>query len=379
MQFLRFIIFVTALVGMGVACQEKPDKLIVQQSAQPTILPDAIPPVKSIVTRPAKSIAIPPAPTRVINTIVFERRVGTDGSAYKPVVSSAEIMSETAVYHLPIVGAAHIDWFIGSYVDMNKEDGIAADFMGGFMTYDTHQGTDFFIRDLAHMDTGVPVVAARGGTIAAVHDGEPDLMGEGKERQPNYIKIVHMDESTAYYSHLRQHSIVVAVGEEVVAGQELGLVGNSGYSSSHPHLHFEVYDANGRLLDIFDEETAVFNPHYPIAPFVFATGITDRNDPYLFSDLSQYTPAHNPTISCTESPYIWYKVVRMGKDDSLHTVIVHPNGATTTLMPIVADRDYRYIYWHVYSDPLPSGVYRILYYFNNDSGYAGEMTLYVNC
>jgi len=90
----------------------------------------------------------------------------------------------------------------------------------------------------------------------------------------------------------------------VKVGQRLGFVGNSGYSSAHPHLHFEVYDENGRLLDIFNEEMADFDPHYPITPFVFATGITDRNDPYLFADLSQYTPTHNPTISCTESPYI---------------------------------------------------------------------------
>jgi hypothetical protein len=38
------------------------------------------------------------------------------------------------------------------------------------------------------------------------------------------------------------------VGEEVAAGEYLGIVGSSG-SSTAPHLHFEVYDSNGDLVD----------------------------------------------------------------------------------------------------------------------------------
>jgi len=292
----------------------------------------------------------------------------------------AAILTETAVYHLPIsadtVGA---EWFIGSYVDMDKTKGVAVDFMGGFMTYDGHQGTDFFIRDFEAMDAGVPVIAAREGVVAALHDGESDLFRGKRDRQPNYVKIAHADGSTAYYSHLRQNSIVVSIGDHVKIGQPLGMVGNSGSSSSHPHLHFEVYDVNGRLLDIFHEGMAAFNPHYPLTPFVFAAGITTRNDPYLFADLSRYTPAHNPIISCTESPYIWYKVVRMGENDILHTMIIHPDGSITELTPIIADHDYRYIYWYVYSDPLPSGNYRVIYFFNDGNTYAGEMALSITC
>jgi len=40
------------------------------------------------------------------------------------------------------------------------------------------------------------------------------------------------------------------IGQSVVAGEYLGIVGSSG-SSTAPHLHLEVYDANGNLNDPF--------------------------------------------------------------------------------------------------------------------------------
>ena len=42
----------------------------------------------------------------------------------------------------------------------------------------------------------------------------------------------------------------VAVGDRVACGEPLAPVGSSGYSTA-PHLHFEVVDAGGAVVDPF--------------------------------------------------------------------------------------------------------------------------------
>jgi hypothetical protein len=51
----------------------------------------------------------------------------------------------------------------------------------------------------------------------------------------------------AFYEHLKRGSVRVKVGERVKSGQVIGLLGNSGGSSSGPHLHFHVADAQSEL------------------------------------------------------------------------------------------------------------------------------------
>lgn len=57
----------------------------------------------------------------------------------------------------------------------------------------------------------------------------------------NHVVIDHGEGVFALCAHLRRGSVTVAVGDDVVAGQQLGEVGNSGYSSE-PHLHFQLMD-----------------------------------------------------------------------------------------------------------------------------------------
>ncbi len=45
----------------------------------------------------------------------------------------------------------------------------------------------------------------------------------------------------AFYAHLQKGSLKVALGDKVMAGQELALLGNTGNSDA-PHLHFHVMD-----------------------------------------------------------------------------------------------------------------------------------------
>ena len=86
-----------------------------------------------------------------------------------------------------------------------------------------HGGVDFAV------STGTPVMAANDGVVV----GTPyDADGFG-----NYVQIQHRDGHSSYYGHLASKG--VSEGQEVTAGQVVGVSGNSG-NSTGPHLHFEV-------------------------------------------------------------------------------------------------------------------------------------------
>lgn len=63
----------------------------------------------------------------------------------------------------------------------------------------------------------------------------------------NYITLDLGQQRYAFYEHLKRGSIKVRTGERVKSGQPIASLGNSGSSSSGPHLHFHVADANSTL------------------------------------------------------------------------------------------------------------------------------------
>jgi murein DD-endopeptidase MepM/ murein hydrolase activator NlpD len=102
----------------------------------------------------------------------------------------------------------------------------------------THQGVDL----IAARNT--PIRAAAAGTVIVVTcnastnncdvDGGRLVTGCGW-----YVDIRHAGDVITRYCHMG-HRPLVQVGQQVVLGQALGLVGSSGHSSG-PHLHFEVH------------------------------------------------------------------------------------------------------------------------------------------
>ena len=131
------------------------------------------------------------------------------------------------------------------YVDHDPGPG-AKDYACGVMTGDGHKGTDFAVRDMAAVSSGVLVKAAAAGRVSAVRDGMEDrlvITGDkesvGGRECGNGVRVDHGDGWFSLYCHMRRGSILVAEGDEVRGGQSLGLVGLSG-QTSFPHLHFDL-------------------------------------------------------------------------------------------------------------------------------------------
>ena len=131
--------------------------------------------------------------------------------------------------------------------------------------YGDHDGSDFMLSGgFATMDAGsASVVAAADGVVVEVHDGEYDrchasiaaipnggIDCAGNPIRANRVSIRHADGIVSEYLHMMRESVAVEVGQRVRCGERLGLVGSSGRSSA-PHVHFEVHDADGALLDPF--------------------------------------------------------------------------------------------------------------------------------
>lgn len=91
---------------------------------------------------------------------------------------------------------------------------------------------------------GTPVAAVRGGVVAYSRD-ESAIGGSDRERyynESNTITIDHLDGTRAYYLHLHQGGNRVRVGEYVVAGEIIGMSGDTGWCGT-PHLHYTLLDA----------------------------------------------------------------------------------------------------------------------------------------
>ena len=99
-------------------------------------------------------------------------------------------------------------------------------------------------------DIGTPVVAARDGVVMQV-ESDFDKAGLNLERyggRANFVRILHEDGTMTLYAHLKSEGVLVRVGQRVRAGQQIGLSGNTGFTTG-PHLHFAVQVNRGMKLE----------------------------------------------------------------------------------------------------------------------------------
>lgn len=125
----------------------------------------------------------------------------------------------------------------------------------GFSSYRVTQrfGSGHTGTDIGHSGSNEtePIYATESGTVTWVQTGYGNLMGQAgvegtNASYGNLVQVTFEDGSYAIMAHLSD--VAVQEGDQVVAGQQIGNMGNSGWSSG-AHLHFELHAADGSLLD----------------------------------------------------------------------------------------------------------------------------------
>jgi murein DD-endopeptidase MepM/ murein hydrolase activator NlpD len=100
---------------------------------------------------------------------------------------------------------------------------------------------------------GAEVLAVADGVVASVRDDLPEAVTLSDYEVPapgdatgNYVSLDIGNGRFAFYEHLKPRSIRVEPGERVRRGEVIGELGFTG-STTGPHLHFHVADANSAL------------------------------------------------------------------------------------------------------------------------------------
>jgi murein DD-endopeptidase len=101
---------------------------------------------------------------------------------------------------------------------------------------------------------GRPVLAVGNGRVTKIIDGFADnrrgsnVQQHGAACLGNVVVLDVGSDRFAIYSHLMPGSFLAKEGDQVIAGQELARIGNSG-ASSKPHLQFNLVNASAAIGD----------------------------------------------------------------------------------------------------------------------------------
>jgi murein DD-endopeptidase MepM/ murein hydrolase activator NlpD len=164
-------------------------------------------------------------------------------------------VAQDITLRLPVACEIGRSCFIQHYVDRDPTPG-ASDYQCGTLTYDTHDGTDIRVPNMAVQKAGVDVVAAADGEVASTREGVPDAFVKEEDRERisqigcgNAVVIDHSNGWRTAYCHMAKGSLTVRSGRAVKAGDKIGQVGLSGLTE-FPHLHFTLIK-DGKPVDPF--------------------------------------------------------------------------------------------------------------------------------
>ncbi len=91
-----------------------------------------------------------------------------------------------------------------------------------------------------HSHEGQDVIGASGLAIVAPLAGVIRFVAYQDGGAGRYVVMRADNGWDMFFAHMQKRSVVVKEGERVKAGQKIGLLGSTGYSSG-PHLHFEIW------------------------------------------------------------------------------------------------------------------------------------------
>jgi murein DD-endopeptidase MepM/ murein hydrolase activator NlpD len=98
---------------------------------------------------------------------------------------------------------------------------------------------------------GIDIFAHRGTAVVAAADGVVVRIGTTDRLGGNTVWVAGKPSTLYYYAHLDRFAKGLRVGDHVEAGDELGLVGNTGNArTTPPHLHFGMYPLTRAFLAV---------------------------------------------------------------------------------------------------------------------------------
>lgn len=269
---------------------------------------------------------------------------------------------------------------VTNYVDHNPT-GSLLDYSCGQVTYNSHQGTDIEILNFYEMDEGIPILSSTSGIVTYAHDGEYDRHIEWiNDVYANAVIVSHSDGSEVWYWHMRKNSVNVELGDAVAAGDTLGYVGSSGYSSG-PHIHFEIQQ--NETVDPFtgncqnDTSHWIEQGDYVLSlPFeVMDHGLTTI--PLDWAMISERPPTkfHVTTLGTI---YSWLRLRNVQDTDQI-TWEFYANGALWDSYSFNSNNTYSSSWWYVYCNLPSSSIYYgnwELKIYRNDSLIVEQTFLY---
>ena len=189
-----------------------------------------------------------PPVVRRSRTIAFFSCLFAGSISTQPIVSaplSTEDFVSTHTYRLPVDG----DWMVIAG-GRDRSRNVHATFpptRWGFDFTRVEGGKKFALDGKKASDYhcfGQPVVSPVAGKVVHAeghHVDNPPGQVSPSSVLGNYVIISPGPDEYAFLAHLAKSSIVVAIGDQVQAGEPIGKCGNSG-RSPEPHVHFHVQD-----------------------------------------------------------------------------------------------------------------------------------------
>lgn len=201
-------------------------------------------------------------------------------------------------------------WSVTQLTDNNLAYNNRLDYGCQDRTYDSsiynHGGTDivpwpFPWNQLE--ENGVQIIAAADGVIIYKYDDDVNdhnclVTDTINISLGNYIVIEHPNGMTSWYAHMKHNSLTTKdAGMSVQAGEFLGIVGSSGFTTG-PHVHFEVHDGDNIFAPTLDPFAGPCNTLNPDTGSLWADQL-----PYYDSAINRLAVGMAPPIffTCSET------------------------------------------------------------------------------
>lgn len=138
----------------------------------------------------------------------------------------------------------------GSLYELPFEKGKKFKVIQGFGGKFSHSSVESRYAVDINTQVGDTIYAARAGLVIKTKDQFKERGGRDFRDKANLVNILHDDGTIASYVHLDFQGVLVSVGQQVSAGEPIGISGYTGFTTT-PHLHFAVRESGSKSVPFY--------------------------------------------------------------------------------------------------------------------------------